>query len=640
VKAIFPVTNAGVAGAILVLLFTSRLVAQSAARGDGAVPFRVPIFDRDHRAVALLNGVALVNGTAVKPVGNQVPLATVRLDYFDGQGGTNLTILGTNCVYDLKQQTAASPDRLRLLTGDGRLTLEGRNWFWWQTNYDLVISNDVVTLVQMRAEPVPMRITGDSCWLRYASNVVTYTGHVRAVDARLDLTCQTLTIQRGTNGARQTIEADGDVVLVNRQGGGQAVCQQAVFTEDGDERIAELLGSPRWTDGARSGRADRFIMDQGRHTLLALGQAQMRLPRHEAGAGSLLMLATAETLAKATNAFIEVEAERLTLQFPATNGPVQSVLAETNVVLRDTLDGSVARAARARYTDAGDGELTGDPEWTGHGARLTAGRLAFRSLPPMFDARPDARLRLPVTALRQSLAGPTAGTNRVAPTNLFLEITGDFLAYRDGWLRSGDRVHVDCFEATNRLGQLDCAALAVKYGQHVEALEASGGVAAEEFPRARGTRGLVARRLHCATAAAGFDDTGRLTRLGLDGKVVGEQEERATNRPAIVKRLLCDHVVAQMGASNPVESATAVGNVELAQGARSVTADRVEYGGGDQTFTFTGHLGLNAPEGRSTNLQSLVYDWASGGYRAVGPSHTVWKDLPRGINLTNLLKPK
>ena len=198
------------------------------------------------------------------------------------------------------------------------------------------------------------------------------------------------------------------------------------------------------------------------------------------------------------------------------------------------------------------------------------------SLPPTFDARPDARLRLPVAALRQSLAGPTADTNRVAPTNRFLEITGDFLSYRDGWLRSGDRVHVDYFEATNRLGQLDCAALAVKYGQHVEALEASGGVAAEEFPTARGAPGPVARRLHCATATAGFDDTGRLTRLGLDGKVVGEQEETATDRLAIVKRLLCDHVVALMGASNRVERATAVGNVELAQGARSVTADRVE----------------------------------------------------------------
>jgi len=230
----------------------------------------------------------------------------------------------------------------------------------------------------------------------------------------------------------------------------------------------------------------------------------------------------------------------------------------------------------------------------------------------------------------------------VAPTNQFLEIAGDFLAYRDGWLRSGDRVHVDYFEATNRLGQLDCATLAVKYGQHVEALEAAGGVAAEEFPTARGAHGLVARQLHCATATAGFDDSGRLTRVELDGKVVAEQEATATNRPAVVKRLLCDHVVAQIGASNRVESATAVGNVELAQDARSVTADRVEYeyGGGDQAFTFTGHLGLNAPEGRSTNVHTLVYDLGSGGYRAVGASHTVWKYLPRGINLTNLMKPK
>jgi len=92
------------------------------------VPFRVPIFDRDHRAVALLNGVARLNGAAVKPVGEQVPLATVRLDYFDGKGGTNLTILGTNCVYNLKQQTAASPDRLRLMTGDGRSYCAGATW--------------------------------------------------------------------------------------------------------------------------------------------------------------------------------------------------------------------------------------------------------------------------------------------------------------------------------------------------------------------------------------------------------------------------------------------------------------------------------------------------------------------------------
>ena len=625
------------AGVIVVLGGLGLWRVRGDDRGDSTPQFRVPLI-REQQLVGQLAGTAATN--ALQANSQAMPFRAVRLDYFDGKGGTNLTALGTNCVFDLASQTATSPDRLRLVAGEGRLTLEGRGWTWWKTNYDLVISNDVVTLVQMRDAAVPMRITADSSLLRYASNVVTYTGHVRAVDARLDLTCRTLTMQRGTNGVRQTIEADGDVVLVNRLGGGQARCQHAVFTEDGDERIAELLGSPQWTDGARSGRADRFIMDQGRHTLLALGQAQMRLPRHEAGVGGLLALAAPVLPAKATNAFIEIGAERLTLQFPATNGPVQTVLAETNVVIRDTLDGSVARAARARYTDTGDGELTGEPEWTGHGARLTAGRLAFRSLPPTFDARPDARLRLPVAALRQSLAGAVADPNRAAPTNQFLEIAGDFLTYRDGWLRCGDRVHVDYFEDTNRLGQLDCAALAVKYGQHVEALEASGGVAVEEFPTARGTRGLVARRLHCATATAGFDDTGRLARLGLDGKVKAEQEENVANRPAIVKRLLCDNVLAQVGASNRVESATAVGNVELGQGARSVTADRVEYRGGNKSFTFTGHLALNAPEGRSTNVQSLEYNLESGGYRAIGPSHTVWKYLPRGTNLTNLLKPK
>jgi lipopolysaccharide export system protein LptA len=637
-----------VLGAVLVRRHETgaRPVAKPAGGGQegrketsgGGMAFRVPIFDRDQRIVALLNGIA------VRPTADVVPLATVRLDYFDRKGDTNLTMLGTNCVYDLKQQTAASPDRLRLLTGDGRLSLDGRNWFWWQTNYDLVISNDVVTLVQQRDTPVPLRITSDFCFLKYQSNLVTYTGHVRALDARLDLTCQTLTIQRGTNGANQTILADRDVVLVNRQGGGRATGGRAVFTETSDGRVAELLDSPQWSDGARSGSADRFVFDQTRHTLLALGWAQLRLPRRAPAEGGLLSLGGTAPAPADTNAFVEVAAERLTLQFPATNGPVQSVLAETNVVIRDTRDGSVARSQRAVYADNGSVELTGEPEWTGFGARLTAGRLAFQNAPQTLDARPDARLRLPVATLRQPLAG------RGALTNDHVEITSPFLTYRDGWLRFGDRVHADYFERNERAGKLDCATLAVKYTNHLEALRAAGGVAAETFPARRADGVAVARTLHCAALNAGFDAAGHLTTLSLDDGVTAAQTETATNRPLVTKQVRCDRLDARFGASNRLETATAGPNVTLTRlgasnrGAsnrvETVTAERVVFTGPNQCFTFTGQPTVTAPEGRIVNADRLIYNLATGGYTVTGTSSTLLKVLPHDTNLARFLKPK
>ncbi len=661
-KAVFATARSRLVAALLALLVIvlgavlvrrhetgARPVAKPAGGGPegrkdtgasgGVMAFRVPIFDRDQRIVALLNGAA------VKPTADRVPLTTVRLDYFDSKGATNLTMLGTNCVYDLKQQTAASPDRLRLLTGDGRLSLDGRNWFWWQTNYDLVISNDVVTLVQQRDTPVPLRITSDFCFLKYQSNLVTYTGHVRALDARLDLTCQTLTIQRGTNGANQTIVADRDVVLVNRQGGGRATGGRAVFTESGEGRVAELLDSPRWSDGARSGSADRFVLDQTRHTLLALGRAQLRLPRRAPAEGGLLSLGGAAPAPADTNAFVEVAAERLTLQFPATNGPVQSVVAETNVVIRDTRDGSVARSQRAVYAESGSVELTGEPEWTGFGARLTAGRLAFQNAPQTLDARPDARLRLPVATLRQPLAGRPADAGRNALTNDHVEIASPFLTYRDGWLRFGDRVHADYFEGSERAGKLDCATLAVKYTNHLEALRAAGGVAAEMFPVRRADGVAVARKLNCAALDAGFDAAGHLTTLSLDDGVTAAQTETATNRPLVTKQVRCDRLDARFGASNRVETATAGPNVTLTRRGASnrvetVTAERVVFTGTNQCFTFTGQPMVTAPEGRIVNADRLIYNLATGGYTVTGTSSTLLKVLPHDTNLTKFLKPK
>jgi len=68
-------------------------------------------------------------------------------------------------------------------------------------------------------------------------------------------------------------------------------------------------------------------------------------------------------------AFIEVFSDRMTIQLPPTNGPIQRILAERSVLMVDPAQDGRALADRAEYQEAsGVLELTGPQSWKPNGA--------------------------------------------------------------------------------------------------------------------------------------------------------------------------------------------------------------------------------------------------------------------------------
>ncbi|MHB1307049.1 MAG: LptA/OstA family protein [Limisphaerales bacterium] len=610
--------------------------AQGAREVQVRGPFQVPIYDRQNRRVALLTG------QGVKAMGNQIPMETVRLDYFDELGGTNLTILGTNCLYDLKAQQAYSPGGLRILTGDGRLEIVGRGFHWWQTNNDLVISNDVRTLVvrppstARPASRAPLAVTSETMLLRYQSNQVTYRGQVRVTDETMDLTCEELVIQRGTVKELEWIAATGGVVIDVKLMGSRAFCDEARYSDSDGHEVVELTGHPRWQDGPREGSAEVVRLDNTARTLVAIGNARFKLPRQTASGSGLFQFGLpASTSAPADpKAFVEVQASRMTLQLPATNGPVQQVVAETNVVILDLEGRGAARSQRAVYTEPGQVELSGDPSWSGEGRELRASLMSFDALRQTFAARTNAVMRLPLAALGDRFPGLRTSDEA---TNRQVEIHSDFVAFADGILSFGQQVRVDYLDGTQRLGELVCRSLEVPYSNRVQALWARGGVVATQFP-VPSTNGVERTRVFRSESAhLEFNAAGELAAARAETDVTVDQRTvKPGPVPPVLEQLKADRVEALFGASNRVDRGQAVGNVLVAQGQRQATAGRADYDGGTGLMKLTENPIATMPEGRITQAEALAWDTRTGRYRVLGRYKVDWKRLPDGGKLPGL----
>jgi hypothetical protein len=123
-----------------------------AAQGGTAGAFRVPeYYDKPNsgKLRSLLTGTV----PALQPDGT-LRLATVRLMTFDLDGTTNLVFTGTNCLLDAKNRIVYSADRLEMRTGDERLYVSGTGFLFRQTNSQIIISNQVHTII--RGAPGPL----------------------------------------------------------------------------------------------------------------------------------------------------------------------------------------------------------------------------------------------------------------------------------------------------------------------------------------------------------------------------------------------------------------------------------------------------------------------------------------------------
>ncbi len=617
-----------------------------------------PIYDRNdpNRRIAQLSGLPAAPSGKLQLSERQL-LSIVRVEYYDEKGQTNLLILGTNCVYDLRARVAQSADVLRVLTGDGRLELEGVGFTWWQTNNDLVISNNVRTRVRRPAVAgvtnaltgQDLRVTADQFRFNFATNRIMYTGNVRVEDPRLELTCGRLVIGRGPGGTIDRLTAQEDVLIRDRMNGGTTTAGEAVYRVEAGQETVELTGEPHYREGLREATAERFLLDRTRDSLAAIGEARLVLPVGGKGAPGLLMLPGAGTApipaagaAAETNRVIDVTAARVTMQLPETNGPIRGVVAETNVVLWDRQQQARATAQRVRYDAGGRLELEGQPEWTMGGRLVRGDAMIYDMAGPTFRVPGNAFVRLPVRSLMTpaSLLGTGAArTNVVIPTNQVVEIRGRELTYRDTWLRMEGDVEARALTGTQLQGELRCAALGVQYSNQLQQARADGGVRLTQAPVSRADGGVTTRELTCTNLVFTFQGAGQLERLTAAGPIDARSTDTLPGgRPPIARQLQCQSLEAHFrGTSNIVESATAAGGVRLRQNDRQATSDRAVYSGTEGRLRLEGRPVVTLPEGQITDAETISWDRATGRIRLNGAFRSQWKSLSLGTNATRLL---
>ena len=137
-----------------VLLTCLCLAALGQANSPGSSRGVTTIPEYDRLDPNKIRAVIRLRGATAKLTG-QVPVEEFHREVYSTDGRTNLLISATNCVFDVRNHAAFSSDRVRVVSGDGRLIIEGLGFIWRQTNNTLVISNQVHTRVSGGTLTVP-----------------------------------------------------------------------------------------------------------------------------------------------------------------------------------------------------------------------------------------------------------------------------------------------------------------------------------------------------------------------------------------------------------------------------------------------------------------------------------------------------
>lgn len=568
--------------------------------------------------------------------GGVVQLATAEVQSFDSAGRTNLFVFATNCVFNLNTKVARSAEPLRVQSGDGRLVLLGRGFTWWQTNSLILVSNDVRTTVQRVTTSTnpPLVVESARLQARLDSNVVEFLDDVKVRDPEMDLDCGRLVVRRGTDGELDDLRALGGVRILNHRDGSTIEAEEAWYRTTADGEWVELSGQPRWTDGSRSAEARWFILDRARNRFQAVGDARILLPRSFSGLAAL-GAAGPSAPTPGTPEMVELLAGLVTLQLPPTNGPVQEVIARTNVVIRLPGEGLEGHAAEAEYRPQGVVRLRGEPSWT-WGDRSGSGDLIEFSTNETFRIEGNAFLRFPIESLSTVLPGGTnvAGGEPLTLTNTFVEVRSDFVDYRNHLIRFGDSVRARCARGDEVLGTLDSRELLVAYSNRVENVTARGDAQAEQAPTTRPDGRVVTRTLAAEELAANLAAGGRLREVIARGKVVGVQttQKPDRNRPE-VGRLLCESLQAWLAPdTNRVDRLEAIGGVRAVLDARMAWGNRADYAASDGLLRLSGSPLVLLPEGRILGADELTLNPETGRVGGRGRFRTYWQQLPFDTN--------
>lgn len=134
-----------VIGIPVVLVFTGLLHAQQMT-GIEAMDFKIQLEmyppPNETQVKTLLEGAKAEPG----PNG-RILLSAASVKTFETNGTLQLVADAPKCVFDSTGKTVSSDGALKVHTADGKFVLEGQGFVLQQTNSDLVISNNVHTII-------------------------------------------------------------------------------------------------------------------------------------------------------------------------------------------------------------------------------------------------------------------------------------------------------------------------------------------------------------------------------------------------------------------------------------------------------------------------------------------------------------
>lgn len=314
---------------------------------------------------------AVCSGDEAIPLeGSKVQIKGFKLEILREALTTNFTAVSPECVIDVKEEYATSPGPMHGFNANTNFYIEGVGFLCTKSNSLLIISNKVETRIvkgamkgalpfetprteSQRPQPAPtnevLKIFSDHFKLLYQSNVAIYTGNVRAVDPRMTLTSELLTIKFTTNNAIDRIIAEQKVVLTQTNGS-KATGDRGIYTVVGTNETVELIGNAHWNDGQHDATARSFFYDGRTDELKANDRVKVhylnsthRAPRSENDFSELF--ANTATISNATRKYTKA----------------QDIFAQGDVLMTNHFDHSSAQSFRAVYSDTNATvELTGN----------------------------------------------------------------------------------------------------------------------------------------------------------------------------------------------------------------------------------------------------------------------------------------
>lgn len=576
--------------------------------------FRVPGYYRTTTGASQTTKLEwLLSGREAQPLASgQVQIQDLRLEYYSAEGATNYLITATDGLFDRATQTATSSGALKVQINGGQLELEGTGFSWEHTNSILVISNNIKTLIRDRYN---IQISADRFEYAPAASNAVYRGRVVAQDTNMSFRCESLSVLVPQSGGQVSrIVAETNVVVENRQDQSRATAQRALYVRTEVAEAIELTGNPAWQRGPREGRADVLRYDRLSKTILASGNAYMKLPKADFSQTNSLFAAL--TPGSATNVLSALmpsveayaaEIETLTngaafrghvrINDPTpgvagqlacdllrltttTNNQLISVLMDGNVSISQ---GSRVRVAaqRALFTQATETvEFTGSPVWTMEGREGSADRLQFDLKNRVLLADGQAKLTLPLDDTSQPLwAFASPDQPRIsAPTNIFVKA-----------------------EAR----QYQIGAGLVRFDQNVNAQEWRDG--------------RINSTLKCGMLDVMFKGSNQVENVRAETNVLFEKTDLPkASRPALTQWLKCDRVQLAFRDGKP-DNLTAEGGVEFHQADRRVSGSKLAYNPKTQELVWSGSpVRVESPEG-SLASDYIVFDQA--GQRRIARGH-------------------